>query len=284
MTALLVRSPGPFTSVQDLGRRGLAHFGVARSGAADRGSLRLANRLVGNHEGTAALEVLAGGAVLEADDDVVLAVSGARCEVFVDDQLQARHVALALGPGDVLRLGPTTRGVRVYVAVRGGLAVPEVLGSRAYDQLGDLGPPPLRTGDVLPVGQADTGTPSWEEQPVADLPLEPVLRVLSGPRADWLAGSGLHQLTSRTWEVQPSSDRTGVRLAGAPLARREGELDSEGVVPGSVQVPADGLPILLGPDAGVTGGYPAVAVVIDADLDVIGQLAPGTSVRFHAIG
>jgi biotin-dependent carboxylase-like uncharacterized protein len=284
VTRILVRSPGPFTTVQDLGRRGRAHWGVARSGAADRASLRLANRLVGNAEGAPGLEVLAGGAALESTGEAVVAVAGARCAVLLNGRPQGQHVALRLRAGDVLRLGPTSRGVRAYIAVRGGLVVAEVLGSCSYDQLGDLGPPPLRAGDVLAVGEAAVSMPSWEELPVPELPLEPVLHVLAGPRDDWLYEPGLEQLTQQAWTVLPASDRTGVRLSGTAIARREGELASEGMVPGSVQVPADGQPILLGPDAGVTGGYPVIAVVIDADVDVIGQLAPGTSVRFRTFG
>ena len=281
MTGLLVLTPGALTTVQDLGRRGLAHFGVARSGAADRAALRLANRLVGNHEGAAGLEVLGGGAAFEAGEDLVVAVTGAACDVLVDDSPQGRHVAVPLRAGQVVRLGPATKGIRVYVAARGGIDVPEVLGSRSYDQLGELGPPPLRQGDELAVGSAGGSAPVWEAIPIPALPAVPVLRVVPGPRDDWL--HDLHQLTQRDWLVRPDSDRTGVRLDGVPLGRREGELASEGVVPGSVQVPADGLPILLGPDAGVTGGYPVVAVVVDADLDLVGQLAPGSSLRFRTV-
>jgi biotin-dependent carboxylase-like uncharacterized protein len=279
--SLLVLDPGPFTTVQDLGRRGQAHLGVPRSGAADRGSLRLANRLVGNDEPAAALEVLAGGAALEAQVDLTVAVSGARCEVAIDGRQQGRHVAVAVAAGQVLSLGPAVQGLRVYLAVRGGLAVPPVLGSRSYDQLGALGPPPLRADDVLQVGDAARGEPSWEPLPAADPPHQPVLRVVPGPRDDWLLEPGLDGLTAALWTVDPASDRAGTRLTGPPIARREGDLASEGTVPGAVQLPPDGRPILLGPDAGVTGGYPVVAVVVDADLDLAGQLAPGTKVRFR---
>ena len=281
MSALRVHHPGGLTTVQDLGRPGRAHLGVPRSGAADRASLRLANRLVGNDDGAAALEVLGGGAVLEATTDVVVAVVGARCEITVDGRQRGRDVAVALAAGQVLRLGSTSAGIRVYVGLRGGVDVPEVLGSRSYDQLGAVGPAPLAGGDALAAGQAAAGPPVWEQVPTADPPDQPVLRVLPGPRADWLVG-GPAALVEGTWTVSPHSDRTGVRLQGRPLARRTGDLASEGTVTGGIQVPPDGQPILLGPDAGVTGGYPLVAVVVDADVDAIGQLAPGTTVRFRA--
>jgi biotin-dependent carboxylase-like uncharacterized protein len=281
MTALLVRDPGALSTVQDLGRPGRAHLGVPRSGAADRGSLRLANRLVGNAEGAAALEVLGGGAVLEATADVVLAVTGARCEVSLDDRPQGRHAALALRTGEVLRLGPALAGIRVYVGVRGGVAAPVVLGSRSYDQLGALGPPPLVAGQHLALGTDALAAPVWEGVPVDDPTSAPVLTVTPGPRLDWLDG-GLRALVEGAWSVSPHSDRTGVRLDGRPVSRRPGDLPSEGTVVGGVQVPPDGRPIVLGPDAGVTGGYPLVAVVVETDLDVLGQLAPGAQVRFRA--
>jgi biotin-dependent carboxylase-like uncharacterized protein len=280
MTALLVRDPGALSTVQDLGRPGRAHLGVPRSGAADRGSLRLANRLVGNAEGAAALEVLGGGAVLEATADVVLAVTGARCEVSLDHRQQGRHAALALRTGEVLRLGPALAGIRVYVGVRGGVAAPVVLGSRSYDQLGALGPPPLVAGQHLALGTDALAAPVWEGVPVDDPTSAPVLTVTPGPRLDWLDG-GLRALVEGAWSVSPHSDRTGVRLDGRPVSRRPGDLQSEGTVVGGVQVPPDGRPIVLGPDAGVTGGYPLVAVVVETDLDVLGQLAPGAQVRFR---
>jgi biotin-dependent carboxylase-like uncharacterized protein len=283
VSGLVVRAAGPFSTVQDLGRPGLAHLGVPRSGAADRAALRRANRLVGNAEGEAGLEVLAGTVQLEATQPVVVSVTGAVCEVRVDGRFQGRNTALALEPGNLLQLGSTTPGLRAYVGIRGGLVLPAVLGSRSYDQLSDLGPPPLRAGDALAVGDASVAAPIWETLPAVDPSSHPVLRVLPGPRADWLVGGGLAQLTEHDWSVLPTSDRTGLRLAGEPLTRRPGELASEGVVPGSLQVPADGLPILLGPDAGVTGGYPVVAVVVHDDLDLVGQLSPGVRVRFRTV-
>jgi biotin-dependent carboxylase-like uncharacterized protein len=279
VTALRVVAAGPFTTVQDLGRPGRAHLGVPGSGAADRSSLRLANRAVGNPEDAAALEVLIGPVAFEALVPVVICVAGAVCEVLVGDRPQGRNTALALQQGDIVRLGPPSRGLRTYVALRGGIAVPPVLGSRSYDQLSDLGPRPLRDGDTITTDSRYAGAPSWEPLASDDPPASPVLRVTAGPRASWLPS--LTSLTATGWVVLPASDRTGIRLTGPALACRAAELPSEGLVPGSIQVPPDGLPILLGPDAGVTGGYPVVAVVVSDDRDLIGQLAPGTTVRFR---
>lgn len=280
MTLQVLRS-GPLTTVQDFGRRGHAHHGVALSGAADRASLRRANRLVGNPEPAAGLEVLLGGLALRAeDDDHVIAVTGAHVAILVDGRPQGRDTALRLRAGQQLELGPARRGLRAYVGVRGGVCVEPVLGSRSYDQLGDLGPAPFHTGDRITVGDAVAAMATYERIPVADLPQRPVLRVLPGPRLDWLR-DGLIALTDAAWTVDTANDRSGIRLLGAALARRTGELLSEGQLPGAVQLPASGSPILLGPDAGVTGGYPVIAVVVRDDLDLVGQLAPGTTLQFR---
>jgi len=283
LSSLDVIDAGMFTTVQDLGRRGWAHFGVARSGAADRASLRLGNRLVGNPEQAAGLEVLAGAAVFRVDGPAVVAVTGSRGAVAVNDHPEARNVALRLAAGDVLRLGVATRGLRSYLAVRGGVDVSPVLGSRSYDQLGGIGPEPLRPGDSLPIGADPDQAPYWEVAPVRELDPEPTLRVVAGPRDGWLLPPGIGQVTNQPWTVLPMSDRTGLRLSGPQIGRRDGELPSEGLVPGAVQVPGDGAPIVLGPDAGVTGGYPVVAVVIDADLDILGQIPPGRRLRFRLL-
>lgn len=274
---------GVLTTVQDLGRTGWAHFGVARSGAADRASLRLGNRLVGNPADAAGLEVLVGAARFRADGAAVVAVTGAAVDLWVNESPRGRNVSLRLESGDVLRLGIAALGLRAYMAVRGGVDAPLVLGSRSYDQLGGLGPPPLRTGDIVAIGADPDRAPHWDVAPVREVDPAPTLRVTAGPRDGWLLPPGLAQLTSQPWSVQPMSDRTGVRLSGPRIARRDGELLSEGLVPGAVQVPPDGNPIVLGPDAGVTGGYPVVAVVNDSDLDLVGQLAPGARVTFRLV-
>ncbi|HWH27933.1 MAG TPA: hypothetical protein VNU26_03040 [Mycobacteriales bacterium] len=181
---LAVVAAGPFTTVQDLGRRGRMHQGVARSGAADRGALRLANRLVGNDEATAGLEVLAGGLVLRAEVPHVVAVTGAEVDVGVGGRREARGVALRMGVGDHLRLAAATAGLRAYVAVRGGIDVPPVLGSRSYDQLGDLGPRPsasrygARARDAGPRSTAAAGAAPGRSTETAPEPRRPAARRL----------------------------------------------------------------------------------------------------------
>lgn len=276
-----VLETGPLALLQDLGRPGLAASGVGRSGAADRAALCLANRLVANPEHAAGVEVLLGGFAVRADAAHLLALAGAPAPAQVDGVPVGHHALLALRAGQVLRLGPPAVGLRTYLAVRGGIDVAPVLGSRSTDLLSGVGPAPLTAGDLLPVGAAPAGQPVVDLAPVA-LPIggEVVLRVWFGPRADLVAEPGL--LLTRAWTASPRSDRVGVRLQGPALAPRPGagELASEGVVRGGVQVAAGGTPVLFLADHPVTGGYPVVAVVLDADVDRAAQVRPGQRVRF----
>jgi len=272
---------GPRTTVQDAGRPGSAHLGVPRSGAVDPTALALANRLVGNPADAAGLEVTLGGCALRADGrGLTVAVTGARTAVAVDGRAVGWAGPVGLRPGACLTLGAAVDGLRCYVAVGGGIAVDPVLGSRSTDTLSGLGPPTLADGDVLPVGPAaglaaGVDLPLWSPAPD---PL--VLRVRLGPRADWFTDEALAVLTSATWRVSASTDRVGARLDGPALERRiGGELPSEGVVLGSVEVPADGHPLVFLADHPTTGGYPVVAVVDRADLPLLAQARPGTRVR-----
>ena len=272
---------GPLTTVQDLGRPGLAHLGVGRSGAADRPSLRLANRLVGNPESAAALETTFGGLALRFERATTVALAGAPAPLCVDGRGRDTHAPVAVGPGQLLEVGMPRSGVRSYLAVRGGVDVEPVLGARATDVLAHLGPEQLGAGDRLPVGGATGRVPGVDVAPVRPIAAEPVLRVVPGPRADWFSDDALDALVTTGFEVTSQSDRVGVRLAGPALVRsRHDELPSEGVVEGALQVPADGQPVLFLADHPVTGGYPVVAVVHPDDIAVAAQLRPGQQVRF----
>ena len=279
-----VLAPGPLTLVQDRGRPGLAAVGVGRSGAADAGALRLANRLVGNAPGAAGLEVLLGGLVLRFPAGGVVALAGAEVPADVDGVPIAPHAATRVPPGGVLRTGTATRGLRLYLAVRGGLDVPPVLGSRAADRLAGLGPAAPGAGDVLPVGAevVDAAQP-WADPP-RDWPDTAVLRVTPGPRADWFAPGAFDRLLGARYAVTPASDRVALRLDGPPVGRADrGELPSEPLVPGAVQVPPDGRPVVFGADHPVTGGYPVLAVVEPRSRDLAAQLRPGDPVAFAAL-
>jgi len=288
--ALLVLATGPLTTVQDLGRIGHAHLGVGRSGAADRGALRLANRLLGNPEGAAGLEITLGGLEVRAHGDLVIALTGARCPAVLTDVSGRRrpvgHQAVERLPdGATLRLGTPARGLRTYLAVRGGLDVPAVLGSRSTDTLSGLGPPPPKPGTLLPVGPPPDRFPTVDLAPVpepagGDL----VLHAIPGPRDDWFSPAALQALCAEPYEVTPESDRVGMRLRGPYLERvRRDELPSEGMVPGALQVPPSGQPTLLLADHPVTGGYPVIAVVLGRDVDRAAQARPGQRIRFRLV-
>ena len=322
--------PGPLATVQDLGRPGYGHLGVPRSGAADMASLRLANQLVGNPDGAAGIEFTLGRATLSFPCGARVAVTGAPVRLTVEPGTQevaedgpggtasgvtggtasgvtggaaARDMpygsAFEVPAGGVLRLGAPAAGVRSYLAVRGGVGVPPVLGSRSADLRSGLGPAALRPGDVLPVGDERTAAMQPTATPAAVMPVtvmpvavmpvavmpvagEPaVLRVVPGPRGDWFAPDALRELCAGTYVVTPASDRTGLRLDGPalPFAGR-GELLSEGVVTGGLQVPHGGRPILLLADHPVTGGYPVIATVVSDDIGLAAQLRPGGKLRF----
>ncbi|MCL1871798.1 MAG: urea amidolyase family protein [Promicromonosporaceae bacterium] len=293
--ALDVVAPGAQAVVEDLGRGGVAHLGVGASGAADRRSLRAANRAVGNDAGAAAVET-EGGLHVRASGHLVVALAGAPAPAEIRrsgaaEPAEAPFAApFALRDRDELLLGAPPRGRRTYLAVRGGLDAAVTLGSRSTDTLGHVGPPRLAAGARLPVGTApiaavetsDAGAPDPTSLPA---PGETAtLRVVAGPHDDWF-DDGVAALTGQVWEVTSLADRVGVRLAGEALRRTaahaDAELPSEGMVTGAVQVPPNGQPILFLPDHPVTGGYPPVAVVIEADLPLLGQLPAGARVRFE---
>lgn len=283
MTALEIVRTGPLALVQDLGRPGLAHIGVTRSGAADRPAHLLANRLVANPAGYATVEVTLGGfAARVLGGSVDITVTGADAQAKVDRVPFGANSIRRVHAGQVISLSAPASGMRTYLAVRGGIAVTPVLGSRSYDTMSRLGPPPLRPGDVLPVGEPTADFPEVELAPVAAVGAGPVeLRVVRGPRDDWF--SDPDALVRSDWVTSDRSDRVGVRLTGPALAalQPQRQLPSEGTTRGAVQVPPNGQPVILGPDHPVTGGYPVIGVLIDRDTDQLAQLRPGQPVRLR---
>jgi biotin-dependent carboxylase-like uncharacterized protein len=260
-----VLDPGLLTTVQDIGRPGYAHLGVPPSGAADRASYELGNRLVGNAPGAAGLEATLIGPRLRFERPTLVALTGA-CEPRVEEVVE-------------LDVGRAVGGLRIYVCVEGGIDAEPALGSCSTDLLAALGPPPLRAGDVLRLGDAGGGTRGAVER----LARTRVLRVVPGPRDDWFTPAALATLCGAEWKVTPASNRIGLRLDGPELERaRRDELRSEGLVTGSMQVPPNGRPILLLNDHPTTGGYPVIATVVSGDLPSAGQLAPGDTVAFRA--
>jgi len=298
-TTIEIISPGPLTTIQDLGRPGWAHIGVPRSGAADRASLKLANRLVGNEEGAAALETTLAGPRLRFNGDARLAMTGAQVNARLDDHFVPMNTSIAVRAGETLKVGSARLGLRTYIAFTGGIEVPPVLGSAATDTLTGLGPAPLVRGQILSLAGREAGRSAAGREPVAldsaagrepvardsaaapEPGARPLLHVILGPRDDWFTADAITRLTTEPFTVTPASNRVGLRLDGPPLERaRTGELLSEGLVPGAIQVPAGGQPILLLADHPTTGGYPVIAVVVEADLPTAAQLRPGQQLRF----
>ena len=281
--AFTVLAPGALATVQDAGRPGHLAAGVARSGAADRGALRTANRLVGNAADAAGVELVLGGFRAVAAHDLWIAVTGAWGPLRIGGRPVDPYLPVRWPAGAELEAAPFVRGIRAFLAVRGGIAATRLWGSAATDTLAGLGPRPLAAGDALCLGDAaERPVPALDAFPWTPPATELRIPLAPGPRADWFTRTSLDALFDSWWTVSPQSDRVGVRLTGPVLTRTvAGELASEGMLPGAVQVPPSGHPVILGPDGPVTGGYPVIAVVTDAGRDALAQARPGSRVRFH---
>lgn len=283
MTTLEILRTGPLALLEDLGRPGFAHLGVTRSGAADRRSHTLGNRLVANPDDRATIEVTLGGfSARVRGGDVAIAVTGADADPSVDGLRFGANSIRHVHDGQVIALGTPRSGLRSYLAVRGGIATEPVLGSRSYDVMSTIGPQPLKPGDVLTVGEHTDEFPDLDQAPVASIVGDLLeLVVVPGPRDDWF--SDPDALVRTDWVTSERSDRVGMRLTGRPLLHRwpDRQLPSEGATRGAIQVPPNGLPVILGPDHPVTGGYPVIGVVADRDIDELAQVRPGQHVRMH---
>jgi biotin-dependent carboxylase-like uncharacterized protein len=304
-----VLRPGALTTIQDRGRIGWAHLGVPRSGALDAPALARANALVGNDADAAGLEVTLTGCQLRFHEAAMVAVTGANAVVTVDGK--ARGTSFPVRRGETVRIGPARNGVRTYVAVSGGIAVPPVLGSRSCDTLSGIGPAVLKAGDILPLGPASSPISPMPTGPAqtgpaqtgpaqtgpaqtgpaqtgpaeatpAEAKAETDLRIYFGPRDDWFVRGAGEVLCGSSYTMTVQSNRVGARLAGEPILRaRSGELPSEGIVLGSVQITPDGMPIVFLADHPTTGGYPVIGVVDAPAVALLAQVRPGSSVRFH---
>ncbi|MGW5382508.1 5-oxoprolinase subunit C family protein [Nocardia sp. NPDC003963] len=282
---LHIVDPGPSTTIQDAGRTGFAHLGIGACGPADRAAAALANRLVGNPEGAPVLENVMGGLTVTASTARYVSVTGAPAEVRVDGRIVAEPQRLYLRPRERLSIARPPWGVRVYLAVAGGVAGQRVFGSCSTDSLSGLGPPPLRTGDELEIGPV-ASTPPYARLELIGSPLPTGVIDLGfrwGPRHSLFGTADMHVLTSTTWSVSPDSNRVGVRLCGPPLSIGAVDLPSEGMPLGAIQVPPAGQPIVFLTDHPVTGGYPVIGVVTESDLDRLAQAPPGARVSFSAM-
>ena len=306
MRVIEVQAPGLLTTVQDLGREGFGPMGVSPCGAADAISLRLGNRLVGNAEGAAGLEMTLLGGTFGFPDGAELALSGSDFGATLDAKPVELWTALEAKPGQVLRMGPTRSGARCYLCVWGGISVNPFLGSASTHILSGLGGyegRALRKGDVLTIGSANmdgrkrrglnarstggagtVGKRRLAAQALEKVKIRKVLRVTPGPQSDWFLESAQKIFYESTHRVAEESNRMGIRLLGAAIpAPAGGEMISESVALGAIQVPEGGLPIILFVEQQTTGGYPKIANVISADFHSLGQLRPRDEVRFERV-
>ena len=284
--SITVLDPGPLTTVQDAGRVGYAAQGYRSCGAADGYAYRLGNVLVGNDPGAAVLECTLRGAALRFETDTVFALTGAESHAALDSTPVPYYAPLLAKAGSVLQMGAAKTGLRSYLAVGGGIATPPVLGSRATDVkcgIGGLEGRKLTAGDTLPIGSCDTAA-LWQaitakrlDRPLRDKAVCGGLHPMRVQGTQMLPQDFIHGI----YILTPDCDRMACKLAGTPLQMRRGaDILSDGIVPGSVQVSADGQPIVMLADHQTTGGYAKIATVISADLPALAQLRPGQRVCF----
>jgi antagonist of KipI len=289
MSVIQVQSPGLLTTVQDLGREGFGPLGVSASGAADAIALRVGNRLVGNAEGAAALEMTLLGGTFVFPQDVVIALTGSDFGATLDGSPLALWASVQVNPGQTLRAGSTRSGARSFLCVHGGIAEKLFLGSASTHLLSGLGGHQgraLRKGDVLRIGPATTPFRKRTLSPHGLERLSPrkVLRVTPGPQSVWFSRESQQLFYRSAYRVAEESNRMGLRLKGPPIAQGSGgEMITEGVSLGAVQITAGGQPIILFVEQQTTGGYAKIANVISADLHSLGQLRPRDEIRFEAV-
>jgi len=289
MNALTVVSPGLLTTVQDVGREGYGPIGVSASGAADASSLRIGNKLVGNPERAAALEMTLLGGAFHFAQDATIAMTGSDFGATMDNRSLPLNAAVAVKAGQSIKFGPTKSGARAYLCVRGGIAVPEFLGSRSTHLLSGLGGcegRALRKGDVLPIGDVGTSSPitNLSEELRSLLAARKTIRVTTGPQWDDFPDATQNAFLQQAYLVTEEANRMGIRLKGAQRELAStGEMITEGVSLGAIQITPSGQPIILFVEQQTTGGYPKIANVIAADLGSVGQLRPRDEIRFELV-
>lgn len=299
--AFEILEPGLSTTVQDQGRIGYYRFGIPQGGSMDQYSATLANRLVANTASEAVLECTYIGPSFVTTSDAVIAVTGAPVDVFVNGTVVPQYERLELAAGDAVRFGVIKGGTKYFVAVHGGIDVPEVLGSRSTYPIGALGGMhgrALAAGDIVPTGSGfDNGLPVVESIALVDRPVfsrDVSIRIMLGLYNHHLSENGLDSLLTGEWTLTPVADRMGLRYNGPKIEWTEREqpfgagqdpsnIVDAGYAVGSIQIPGGTQPIILHRDAVSGGGYAMVATVISADMDIVARSAPGTTTRFIAV-
>ena len=288
LAVLKATAPAPFATVQDMGRVGWRRFGVTGAGAMDAEALAVANALVGNPCDAAAVEFgHAGGEWTVAGASCRIAVAGGSFPTAVDGRPVAPLTSATLHPGKVLRIGGARDAVWGYLAVSGGVQVPREFGSRSTHSrasIGGLDGRPLAAGDELPLNPADDGQGGERTILPSPVAADDPVRVVLGPQDNYFTPAGIRTFLSNEYVVTWQCDRMGYRLEGPPLEHARGfNIVSDGLLPGSIQVPGSGHPIVMLRDAQTTGGYPKIATVISADIGRMAQRRPRSAVRFQAI-
>lgn len=288
MITLEIVACGPLTTIQDAGRAGYSRIGLPTAGVMDQRAFRLANALVGNHSGEAVIELaFAGMSARAIGGSVQVALAGAVAKVECGGRVMSSHCSLVLQEGELLHIGPMTSGIYAVLAIAGGIAVPPVLASRSLDAraaIGGFDGRPLRAGDRLPLNMvnAEAYVSRWSDE--ISLDQRSPIRVVLGPQVQLFTERGLQTLIGRPFTVSHAINRMAYRLQGPVVERKPDiELVSDGTLPGSIQVPPDGYPIVLMADRQTVGGYPKIATVISADLGKLAQRRPGEEVIFVPI-
>ncbi|MFS0666865.1 biotin-dependent carboxyltransferase family protein [Peribacillus frigoritolerans] len=297
--SLRVIKPGLLTSIQDLGRKGFKQHGVIVSGAMDAHSLRIANMLVGNEEGEAALEITLMGPTIKVEKNCLISITGGNLSPTLDNKVVPMWKPLLVKNGSILRFEGCKSGCRAYLTVAGGFAIPEIMESKSTYLRAGIGGymgRALKADDVLQINEPSKNLddrtfkgsfsfPKWFVNEKEFMPGgKPHIRFIDGSQYEYFTDSSKDSFVERLFKVSNQSDRMGYRISGPALKLKDnGELLSEAVTNGSVQVPPDGNPIILLSDSQTTGGYPKIAQVITADLPIIAQVKPGESIQFSRV-
>lgn len=292
MDAVRLIEPGPLTTIQDRGRKGYQRFGMPVAGAMDLFSYRIANLLVGNDEGAAAIEFTLQGPKMEFLQDAVIAITGAETVPFLDNKPLPMWQSIFVRKGSIISFQGIKSGLRGYVAIGGGINVPQVLGSRSTylrAKIGGFEGRKLAAGDIIKTGKSGKGFPDFKNRRlpkgfIPDFKEYEEIRVILGPQAELFKKESIETFLSSAYEVTAQSDRMGYRLKGPIIKHKDGaDIISDGIPPGAIQVPGHGQPIIMLADRQTTGGYAKIATVISTDLNKLAQLTPGSKIRFKAV-
>lgn len=284
MSSILFSEVSGFITLQDQGRIGFANIAVPTSGAFDQSAHHLGNRLVGNYPGACSIESLRGSFKFSTDTDLVIAVTGAAASVQINSREHEMSRAVYVAANSTVAIRTGNQGLRTYLAIRGSILGNAVMGSHSYDELSQIGTPPIKTGEQFTISNNVAGAISGDYFPNFALSGQGEIELEVMPAPRWSGFSNGQILFQMEFQVTESINRVGMRLSGPQLVWESKErLASEGVITGAIQIPVDGMPLIFGPDHPTTGGYPVIAVVSRSSLNVLAQTAPGTKVRFRKV-